>query len=120
MERMGKTLKEMRKAGITVSIDYFSTGHSLFAHLRNLPIDILKIDNELIQSISVNEYDEAVISSMIDLAHKIDIEVTAECVETQKQLDFLREKGCNMVQGFLLGIPMPPDDFFEWATKKVA
>jgi diguanylate cyclase len=104
-----KTFESLRDLGIGLAIDDFGTGHSSFLYLKKLPVDELKIDREFIRNISPNSKDEIVLESIIVLAKRLGLVVTAEGVETQKQADILKRLGCQQLQGYLLGMPLPVD-----------
>lgn len=100
----------LRKAGIRLALDDFGTGYAGFAHLKAVPVDKLKIDRSLIATILNNYDDNLVVSSTIILAKRMKLKVVAEGVETREQLAHLRVAGCDLVQGYHLGRPMPADD----------
>jgi len=120
IDRCRDTLKRLRKKGIKISVDDFGTGYSSIAHLRQLPVDILKIDKSLIRHIATDVDEAAIASAVIDLAHNINLEVAAEGVETAEQLKFLQSRNCDALQGFFLGRPMPVNDFAKAMKKKKA
>jgi EAL domain-containing protein (putative c-di-GMP-specific phosphodiesterase class I) len=101
------TLAELRELGVRIAIDDFGTGHSALSYLRRFPIDRVKIDREFIQEIDKSRSNRAIVSAIVDMAHGLDLSVTAEGVETEAQVDILREQKCEEVQGFLFGRPMP-------------
>lgn len=101
-----RTLERLRGMGIQLAIDDFGTGHSSFLYLKNLPVDELKIDKEFIDDLTVGSKEEMILESIIHLAIKLGLKVTAEGVETQLQADILTRLGCQQLQGFLLGHPM--------------
>lgn len=102
-------LKELKSLGIKISIDDFGTGYSSLSYLKCFPIDTLKIDRSFVCDIPTNEGDSAIASGMIALAHGLHMKVTAEGVETQAQLDFLRDRGCDAIQGHLMSPALAPD-----------
>lgn len=102
-----RTLEQLRNIGIQLAIDDFGTGHSSFLYLKNLPVDELKIDKEFIQDLSVGSKEEMILESIIRLAIKLGLKVTAEGVETTLQADILTRLGCQQLQGYLLAKPMP-------------
>jgi len=104
-ERTLATLRRLREMGVRIAIDDFGTGHSSLNYLRSFPIDTVKIDQEFVQEIESSRADRAIISAVIGMARGLDLRVVAEGVETEGQLAFLREQGCDEVQGFLLGVP---------------
>lgn len=106
-----KTMTEMKNMGFYVSIDDFGSGFSSLNMLKNLPVDILKIDKEFFGNYSFKTNDEIVISSIIGMANKMSISVICEGVETEEQVNFLRDTECDMVQGYYFGKPIPCEDF---------
>lgn len=105
-----KSFDELRKMGIQIAIDDFGTGYSSFSYLKDFPFDELKIDKEFITHLTENSKEEAILESIIQLAIKLGLRVTAEGVETQEQAEILLRLGCHQLQGFLLGRPMPSRD----------
>jgi diguanylate cyclase (GGDEF)-like protein/PAS domain S-box-containing protein len=101
------TLQRLREMGVQIAIDDFGTGHSSLNYLRSFPIDSVKIDQEFVQEIEVSAADRAIVSAVIGMARGLRLRVIAEGVETDKQLEFLREQGCEEVQGYLFGEPVP-------------
>ncbi|NVM76874.1 diguanylate cyclase (GGDEF)-like protein [Duganella sp. SG902] len=102
-------MQAARALGVRLSIDDFGTGYSSLAYLQSFPINQLKVDRSFVQLLP--QRGETVIHAILALAHGFGLSVVAEGVEDQAQLDWLRAAGCEMVQGFLLGKPMPPQDF---------
>ena len=102
-------LKDLRELGIRVALDDFGTGHSSLNYLRRFPIDRVKIDQEFVHEIEVSRSSRAIIAAVIAMAHGLDLEVTAEGVETEAQVAFLRDHGCEEVQGYLFGKPVAAD-----------
>jgi diguanylate cyclase (GGDEF)-like protein/PAS domain S-box-containing protein len=105
------TLQRLREMGVQIAIDDFGTGHSSLNYLRSFPIDSVKIDQEFVQEIEASAADRAIVSAVIGMARGLGLRVTAEGVETEEQLTFLREQGCEDVQGFLFGEPVPAEAF---------
>ena len=103
-------LSQLRKKGIRVSLDDFGTGYSSLNYLRQLPIDTLKIDKSFVRDITANSKEEAIAKTVISLAHKLNLTVVAEGVETWEQLLFLKKEGCDKVQGYLFSKPLPAED----------
>ena len=101
------TLQRLREMGVQIAIDDFGTGHSSLNYLRSFPIDSVKIDQEFVQEIETSAADRAIIAAVIGMARGLSLRVIAEGVETEQQLDFLREQGCEEVQGFLFSEPVP-------------
>ncbi len=106
-----KVLADLKAMGVQICIDDFGTGYASLNYLRRFPVDILKIDRAFLEGVPANTDDAAIISVIIALAHRLEIRVVAEGVETQEQLSFLMEQGCDGLQGFLLGKPEPVQTF---------
>ena len=102
-------LKRLKDLGVRVAVDDFGTGYSSLSYLKELPVDILKLDRTFVSAIPTKEHNSEIASAVIAMAHKLKIEVAAEGVENAAQLKFLRENGCDFAQGFYLGEPMPFD-----------
>ena len=103
-----KTFETLKKMGIKIAIDDFGTGYSSFSYLKDFKFDELKIDRGFITDLVANSKEEAILESIIQLATKLGLQVTAEGVETQDQADILLRLGCHQLQGFLMAKPMPP------------
>jgi diguanylate cyclase (GGDEF)-like protein len=100
-------LRELDSRGVKISIDDFGTGHSSLAYLKKFPIDILKIDKTFIKDIPHDKESCAIVNAVLSMSHELDIEVVAEGVEENDQLEFLRNGGCEYIQGFYYSKPVP-------------
>ena len=109
--RSNQTLYELRKLGISVAVDDFGVGYSSLSYLQSLPIDTLKIDRSFVADIQHNESSAAITASIITLAHALKLDVVAEGVETEGQFEFLQDAECDVIQGYLLGHPVPAEQF---------
>jgi len=105
-EQTAATLQAIRALGVGLAIDDFGTGYSSLAYLKRLPITTLKIDKEFIGDLTRDADDEAITSTVITMAHSLGLTVVAEGVETEGQMQFLRNHGCDEIQGFWLARPM--------------
>jgi EAL domain-containing protein (putative c-di-GMP-specific phosphodiesterase class I) len=105
-----KILQQLRQIGVRISIDDFGTGYSSLLYLKKLPAGELKIDRGFVNALGHATEDAAIVSAIIALGRTLHLEIVAEGVETVAQRDFLTNLGCNSLQGFLLGRPMPPEE----------
>ena len=111
---MIEKLNDLRMLGVRLSIDDFGTGHSSLAYLAKLPVDEIKIDRVFIQSAIGCATNAQICRNVIELAHRLGAKVTAEGVETSGQAEWLRDIGCDLLQGFLFDRPAPSADFEPW------
>jgi diguanylate cyclase (GGDEF)-like protein len=107
-------IRWLRERGYRILLDDFGTGYSSLTYLQKLPIDIIKIDRSFINDISNREDQKLMFRSVIALAHQMGLQVVAEGIETQEQLDTIKESGCDLAQGFLFARPMPADELKNW------
>lgn len=110
-ERVTGIMDHINKLGVALSLDDFGTGYSSLSYLKRFPIDTLKIDRSFTTGIPVDGSDCAIAGTIISMARQLGLRVIAEGVETVEQLDFLREAGCDEVQGYLYSKPLPAFDF---------
>jgi EAL domain-containing protein (putative c-di-GMP-specific phosphodiesterase class I) len=104
-------LTELRTEGIHITVDDFGTGYSSLSYLRNFPIDTLKIDRCFVQNIDKNRSDATITMAVVELARALSLEVVAEGVENQAQLDFMKQAKCDSIQGFYFSRPVPAEEF---------
>ncbi|MEH6649805.1 MAG: EAL domain-containing protein [Motiliproteus sp.] len=119
IDRSIRLLKQLQDRGIHIAIDDFGTGFSSMSYLKNLPVNLLKIDRSFVMGLPDNDKDAAIVESVISLAHRLGLHVVAEGVETEAQLAFLRSHHCDLVQGFLLAKPQPLDALFGQFTESL-
>lgn len=109
-----QTLAKLSSMGFRLSIDDFGTGYSSLGYLKRLPVNELKVDQSFVFGMIDNISDRMIVRSTIDLAHNLGLDVVAEGVETEEMYQILAELGCEEVQGYLIGKPMPVDTFLTW------
>jgi EAL domain-containing protein (putative c-di-GMP-specific phosphodiesterase class I) len=100
VEQARLMLNELAQMGIHLSIDDFGTGYSSLSYLKTLPIHKLKIDRSFVHDVAENSDGASIVTAIIGLAHNLGLKVISEGVETQKQMDFLKDHGCDEGQGF--------------------
>ncbi len=102
-------IENLRKLGIKIAIDDFGTGYSSLTYLKNMEIDYLKIDKTFIDDSAKTTRSSALVEAIIDIGHKLDMEITAEGIETEDQLNILQNFGCDCIQGYYYSKPLPED-----------
>jgi EAL domain-containing protein (putative c-di-GMP-specific phosphodiesterase class I) len=117
-----KNLKEkllaFRDAGVQVSLDDFGTGYSSLSYLNKFSIDYIKIDRSFINNLSLNKDNYALCEAIIAMAHKLNIKVIAEGIETESQYNFLKNNGCDYGQGYYFAKPLIEKDFETYLLEK--
>ncbi|HJQ44701.1 MAG TPA: EAL domain-containing protein [Amycolatopsis sp.] len=108
-----ETLAALRNLGVRLAIDDFGTGYSSLAQLQKLTLDTLKIDRSFVSGLGQSADAEAIVTSIIAMAHAVELTVVAEGVETEEQLELLRKLGCDQAQGFYLGRPEPAHELWR-------
>jgi EAL domain-containing protein (putative c-di-GMP-specific phosphodiesterase class I) len=109
---------QIKKMGLQLSMDDFGTGYSSLSHLSQFPIDVLKIDRSFVNRMTVEPDKHAIIGTIINLAHNLNMTVIAEGVETREQMEQLRALNCDFVQGFFFARPMSADMTEELLTQQ--
>lgn len=115
-----ENLQRLNLLGCKIAIDDYGTGYSSLAYLRRLPLHELKIDKSFVMGMATDPIDAVIVRSTIDLAHNMGLPVVAEGVEDEATLERLRALGCDMVQGYLISRPLPPDDLATWMRAAAA
>jgi diguanylate cyclase (GGDEF)-like protein len=109
-----ETLTRLDKLGVTLAIDDFGTGYSSMAQLRQLPVDLIKVDRSFVDEMTVDKGAAAIVNTVIRLAHTLGHKVIAEGIEARDQLDQLNDLGCDFGQGYLIARPMPAEEVAGW------
>jgi|CXWL01.1.fsa_nt_gi diguanylate cyclase (GGDEF)-like protein len=116
-----ETLAALRRLGVHVSIDDFGSGYSSLLYLHRFAVDAIKIDRSFVESIGVDPQGEAICDAVLRLGQALGTRVIAEGVETEAQLDFLRRRRCDEAQGYLIGMPVPAEEYERaWVAQRVA
>ncbi len=117
LEGSTATLDKLKRLGVDISVDDFGTGYSSLAYLKRLPAETLKIDKSFIKGIGEDIEDRAIVRMIIELAHTLGMEVTAEGVESEEQADQLKEMGCDRGQGFYFAEPLSPEEATRFLSR---
>ena len=112
--RARATINQLHEIGVHLSIDDFGTGYSSLSYLRRLPVGELKIDQSFVANVLLDEQDEVIVRSTIDLGHNLGLVVVAEGVENNEVLERLHQFGCDVAQGFCISRPLGPKHFMSW------
>ena len=110
MEKASECIESIKKMGIQIAIDDFGTGYSSLSYLNSFPANLLKIDKSFIDKMNSSDSSKQYVAAIISLGHIMGIDVISEGVEQEDQLDTLKEIGCDYVQGFIWGRPLPQED----------
>jgi diguanylate cyclase (GGDEF)-like protein len=113
MERMKTVLNDIRALGVKLALDDFGTGYSSLNHIREIPLDVIKVDRCFIEHIGEDEFSDAFLNMVTELAHTLGVRVCVEGVENSSQCENVRKKDVQMIQGFYFGKPMKIDEFEE-------
>ena len=119
-ELIMRMLNDLKKSGVNLAIDDFGTGYSSLSYLKRFPIDRVKIDQSFVRDLSIDIEDVAIVKAIIAMAKTLRLNVIAEGVETEEQLDLLRNEGCHSYQGYLFAKPMEADAVSQLLQKHVA
>ena len=118
VESVIERMQTLKKLGFSISMDDFGTGYSSLNYLKRLPMDVLKIDQSFIRDVDKDPRDAAVVDTIISMANFLGMQVIAEGVETQAELDFLQLRGCPNYQGYFFSRPLPVEEFDQWLQRK--
>ncbi|PVE23328.1 hypothetical protein DC522_16460 [Microvirga sp. KLBC 81] len=113
-----QALRTLSAAGVTIALDDFGTGYASLAHLKRFPVDVIKIDRSFVSKLEMDAGDAAIVRAVLGLGQSLGIKVVAEGVETAAQEALLRELGCDLVQGYHFGRPMPAQDVPKFITSR--
>ena len=111
MDRMKRILSEIKNLGIRVALDDFGTGYSSLNHIREMPLDVIKIDRCFVEHLGDEDFSDAFVKMVSELANSIGVYVCVEGVETEKQLEIVTGMNINMIQGYLFGKPMKIEEY---------
>jgi EAL domain-containing protein (putative c-di-GMP-specific phosphodiesterase class I) len=106
-DRVGRVLNRLSEAGVAIALDDFGTGYASLSHLKQFPIDIIKIDQRFVRDLETDPDDAAIVRTVLNLAYSLGIRTVAEGVENSRQVDYLRAGGCHYGQGYHFGAAMP-------------
>jgi len=110
-EQAAHVLAKLKGLGIGLSLDDFGTGYSSLSYLKRMPFDQVKIDRSFVRDVMLDQNDASIVRTIISLGLILDLEVVAEGVETEEQLDFLLAQECHLFQGYLFGQPLALETF---------
>ncbi|GAB4145914.1 MAG: EAL domain-containing protein [Patescibacteria group bacterium] len=116
-EIVSESIRRMAELGVKISVDDFGTGYSSLSYLNNLKLDCLKIDQSFVSNIEFNEISQVITKNIISLAKDLKLETTAEGVETERQLESVKDWGCDLIQGYFIGKPLPVSEFLQLMNK---
>jgi EAL domain-containing protein (putative c-di-GMP-specific phosphodiesterase class I) len=109
-DRAQTILEDLHAGGLRIAIDDFGTGYSSLARIRDMPVDVLKIDRSFVSGVDVDPQNRSIVSAFIELARGLGVTTLAEGIETEGELAFVRDRGCVMGQGFYFSKPVPPEE----------
>lgn len=117
-EEAVRILQGLRQQGIRIAIDDFGTGYSSLAYLKQFPLDVLKIDKRFVDDIPHERDDMEIAAAIVAMGHSLRLTVLAEGVETEAQLQFLKQQGCDYYQGYLYSLPLPAEEFAQLLSQQ--
>ena len=110
---MKKILDSIKKLGVKIALDDFGTGYSSLNHIREIPIDVIKVDQTFVKDLESDDYAKAFIAMIGELAQALDVKICVEGIETLEQYKVLENMNVHMIQGYYFGRPMPRENFEE-------
>jgi len=113
-----QTLGALKKLGVKLSVDDFGTGYSSLSYLKRMAVDKLKIDQTFVRQLAQSPEDAAIVRAIVQLGHTLQLQVVAEGVETEAQLEFLKANGCDQIQGYCISRPMPAEEFAQFLRRQ--
>jgi EAL domain-containing protein (putative c-di-GMP-specific phosphodiesterase class I) len=119
IEQTLDTMRQLKEMGFIFSIDDFGTGYSSLAYLKQMPVDIIKIDRSFVSGMSDNSADMQIVSSTIAMVQKLGMQVVAEGVETSAQMEMLRGLQCEIGQGYFISRPIPESELYSILPEKL-
>ncbi len=114
-DRAQEILWDLHRGGLRIAIDDFGTGYSSLSRLREMPVDVLKIDRAFVSGVGADEQSASIVGAFLELARGLGMTTLAEGIETAEELAFLRERECMLGQGFLFSKPVPPEEIIAYA-----
>ena len=114
------TLRGLKAMGIRLSVDDFGTGYCSLSYLKRFPLDTLKIDQSFVRDIPNQADAMAIVNAVIAMGHALKLKIIAEGVETREQMEFLRASGCDIMQGYHVGHPLPHEEFIRFLQQGIA
>jgi EAL domain-containing protein (putative c-di-GMP-specific phosphodiesterase class I) len=121
-EETARRLSEQKRLGVRIAVDDFGTGYSSLSHLRQFPVDVLKIDRSFVSQLAEGGENEILLHTLVQLGKALEIETTAEGIERPQDLTLIRDKKCDSAQGFLFARPLSAQDadsfFSQWPAHR--
>lgn len=116
-EDVDHAMNALSELGVSIAMDDFGTGYSSLSYLRRYPFDTLKIDRSFVHDITIDRQDRELVNGVIAMAHSLGLQVVAEGVESEAELNYLGSRGCDLVQGYLFSKPLSEPDLIDWAKR---
>ena len=113
MERMKEIMRRIRSLGVRIALDDFGTGYSSLNHIREIPLDVIKVDQTFVRDLEEDDYSQAFVKMVAELASTLGVSICVEGIERYEQYKVLENMKVRLVQGYYFGRPMPKDEFIE-------